>query len=96
MIYTKQTTHSEELLAADYPPLVYCEIDGDSVVRQVEVFQDGRVLKESLERMAGRVFGSLRDSAPLPEYNRDGVPWRVDLSTKAEFDAAWAKGSFLD
>jgi hypothetical protein len=96
MIYTKQITHSEELSAANYPPVVYCEIDGDSVVRQVEVFKDGKALRESLERMAGRVFGSLRDTAPLPEHNRDGVAWRVDVSTKAEFEAAWARASFLD
>ncbi len=96
MIYTKLMTSSEALLAADYPPLVFCEIHGESVVRQVEVFQDGRILKESLERMAGRVFGSLRDSAPKPEHNSMGAPGHVELSTKEEFDAMWAKGSFLD
>jgi len=94
MRYTKTMTTSENLLAHGYPKLSFDEIDGGAVVRLVHVFEDGRILKESLESLEGVVFGSLCDDAPKAERNYEGAPGTILESTQEEFEKMWSQAEW--
>lgn len=95
MRYAKATIVSEGLKAFGYPQVTYYEIDGhEAVVRLVEILQDGRIWKESLESMRGVVFGSLRDDAPKPARYNEGDSGICEESTQDEFEGMWGKAEW--
>lgn len=75
----------------------YCEIDGNKVLREVQLLLDGRLLRFSADRYHNEAPGSLRADAPSPElaereWYRDNL--QIEWIAKQEFEKLWAQASW--
>lgn len=95
---TTSTTAGRRLLDSGYYLFDLCEIDGEVVVRRICGFEDGRLIKVSLES-AGipREPYGVRES--LPDFSWNDSEYNtltVEKLSKDEFEDMWSRAQLAE